>query len=76
MGVRIPEGVAGVRVGWLAVCTGEFGDQGDLAFGLNLGGQRSFLFPGGLQELATLGVAFRPDLGEKITIAITVENQF
>ena len=76
MGVRIPAGVAGGRVGWLAVCTGEFGNQGDLTLGLNLRGHRDFFLAGGLHELASLRVAFRPDLRQKITITVAVENQF
>ena len=63
-------------MGWLAVCTGEFGNQGDLTLGLNLRGHSDLLLAGGLHELASLRVAYRPDLREKITVAVAIENRF
>jgi hypothetical protein len=55
---------------------GEACDQGNLALSLILSDLRHFLFAVGLHELASLGIAFPPDLREKIAVAVAIENEF
>ena len=75
-GVPDSRGAAALSTGSELAGSEEAGDQRDLALGFIFRNLCHFLLSRRLQELPSCGVSGGPDLREKITVAIAVEDQF